>query len=252
MILPLDAHAHIEPDIAPAELVALRSCIVAVTRTLKEYEATRSRSDQFVVWGAGCHPGLVREVRAFSASRMKDAIATTPVVGEIGLDRSARTPIEAQLTALRGVLALATDTPRVLSIHSYRATDLVLRELREFRPHAAILHWWLGTPEQTEAALEVGAYFSVNASQASKWESLRLVPLDRVFLETDHPFGDRSASQPRRPGNITMPEGVTAGVLGVSPDALRLQTWRNLRTMVERLSLVEMFPREFQVQFLAA
>ena len=45
MILPLDTHAHIEPDIAPAELVALRSCIVAVTRTLSEYETTRSRSD---------------------------------------------------------------------------------------------------------------------------------------------------------------------------------------------------------------
>jgi Tat protein secretion system quality control protein TatD with DNase activity len=87
---------------------------------------------------------------------MKDAIATTPIVGEIGLDSSARTPIQAQLTALRGVLALTVDTPRVLSIHSYRATDLVLRELCEFRPLTAILHWWLGTPQQTETALEAG------------------------------------------------------------------------------------------------
>lgn len=252
MILPLDTHAHIEPDIAPAELVALRSCIIAVTRTLNDYETTLSRSDPCVIWGAGCHPGLVREVKSFSASRMKDAIATTPVIGEVGLDGSARTPIEAQLTALRGVLALAAETPRVLSIHSYGATDLVLHELREFRPHAAILHWWLGTPEQTEAALETGACFSVNTSQVKKWASLRLVPLDRVFLETDHPFGDRSGSQPRRPGNITTPESMAAEVLGVSPDELRLQTWRNLRTMVERLSLVEMFPRDFQVQFLAA
>jgi TatD DNase family protein len=140
----------------------------------------------------------------------------------------------------------------VLSIHSYRATDLVLRELCEFRPRAAILHWWLGTPEQTEAALEAGAYFSVNASQATKWESLSLVPLDRVLLETDHPFGDRSESQPRRPGKVRKPEDLTARVLGVSPDALRRQTWCNLRRMAERLSLVEMFPREFQVQFLAA
>jgi len=251
MILSLDTHAHIKPDIAPSELLTLRSCIVAVTRTLNEFEATLSRSDPSVVWGAGCHPGLVREVNAFSASRMRDAIASTPVVGEVGLDGSARTPIEAQLTALRGVLALTTDAPRVLSIHSFRATDLVLRELREFRPQAAILHWWLGTPEQTEAALEAGAYFSVNASQVSKWESLRLIPLDRVLLETDHPFGDRSDPPPRRPGNVRKTECAAAGVLGVSPDALRVQSWRNLRSMAESLSLVEMFPREFQVQFLA-
>lgn len=252
MILPLDTHAHIKPDIEPMDLVALRSCIIAVTRTLTEYDTTRSRSDPSIVWAAGCHPGLVREVRAFSASRMRDAILTTPVVGEIGLDGSARTPIEAQLSAFRGVLALTADTPRVLSIHSYQATDLVLHELHEFRPHAAILHWWLGTPEQTESAIEAGAYFSVNASQAAKWESLRVVPLDRVLLETDHPFGDRSGLQPRRPGNVKTPEVAVADVLDVSPDALRAQTWRNLRSMADRPSLVEMFPREFQIQFLAA
>ncbi len=140
MILPLDAHAHIEPGIAPAELA--------------------------VVWGAGCHPGLVREVKSFSASRMRDAIATTPVIGEVGLDGAARTPMESQLATLRGILAVASDAPRLLSVHSYQATDLVVRELREFRPDAAILHWWLGSPAETEAAVEAGAYFSVNASQA--------------------------------------------------------------------------------------
>ncbi len=251
MILPLDTHAHIEPDIAPAELVALRSCVVAVTRTFVEYARTRERLDPSVVWGAGCHPGLAREVKGFSASRMKDAISTTPIIGEVGLDGAARTPMESQLATLRGVLTLATDTPRVLSIHSYRATDLVLRELREFRPDAAILHWWLGSPEETEAAVETGAYFSVNASQAKKWESLRLVPLDRLLLETDHPFGDRSESQPRRPGNLSKPESTVSAERSISPDALRRQTWRNLKTIAEKLTLVEMFPREFQVQFLA-
>jgi TatD DNase family protein len=252
MILPLDTHAHIETDIAPSELVALRSCVVAVTRTLSEYANTRRRLDPSVVWGAGCHPGLAREVRSFSALRMKDAIATTPVIGEVGLDGAARTPMESQLTALRGVLKVTAEIPRVLSLHSYRATGLVVRELREFRPDAAILHWWLGSPEETEAAVEAGAYFSVNASQAKKWKNLRLVPLDRILLETDHPFGDRSESQPQRPGNLSKPESAVSAEFSISPNALRRQTWRNLKTIAERLNLVEMFPRDFQVQFLAA
>ena len=166
---------------------------------------------------------------------MKEAIATTPVVGEVGLDGSARTPIDSQLAALRGILRVVADSPRLLSLHSYRATDLVLRELQEFHPPGAILHWWLGTPAETEAAVQAGAYFSVNASQARKWESLRLVPLDRVLLETDHPFGDRSEAQPRRPGNVTKPEHAVAAALGLTPDALRVQTWRNLRTLAGEL-----------------
>lgn len=251
MILPLDAHAHIEPGIESAELAALRSCVVAVTRTLSEYATTRERTDRSVVWGAGCHPGLAREVKSFSPSRMRDAIATTPVIGEIGLDGTARTPMESQLTAVRGILKVASDTPRLLSVHSYRATDLVVRELREFRPAAAILHWWLGSPAETEAAVEAGAYFSVNTSQARSWKSLRLVPLDRLLLETDHPFGDRSESPPRRPGNLAKGESAVSATFSVSPDALRHQTWRNLKAISEKLNLVEMFPREFQVQFLA-
>ncbi len=252
MIPPLDMHAHIEPDIAPEELVALRSCVVAVTRTLDEYQGAQQRSDSSVVWGAGCHPGLARAVKGFSKSRMVDAIASTPIIGEVGLDGAARTPMEAQLTALRGVLALSSETPRLLSMHSYKATELVLRELQHFRPEAAILHWWLGTPEETDAAVGAGAYFSVNASQANKWTSLRRIPPDRLFLETDHPFGDRAERAARRPGNLSRPEAAVSAAMGMSADALRLQTWRNLKALAERLSLVEMFPRNFQVQFLAA
>lgn len=251
MIPPLDMHAHIKPDIAPAELIALRSCVVAMTRTFDEYRKAQTRTDPSVVWGVGCHPGLIREVRGFSAARMKEAITSTPVIGEVGLDGAVRTPMEAQVEALRAVLVLSSDMPRLLSLHSYRATDLVLRELRQFRPEAAVLHWWLGTPEETESAIAAGAYFSVNASQAKKWNSLRLVPAERILLETDHPFGDKSERAPRRPGNLTRPEASVAAVFGMSAESLRLLTWRTLKALADRLSLLELFPRDFQVQFLA-
>lgn len=251
MILPLDAHAHIEPGIRPGELDALRACVIAVTRTLGEYAQTRGRPDRSVVWGAGCHPGLAREIKGFSATRLREAIESTPVIGEVGLDGAARTPMDAQVEALRGILAVASDTPRLLSIHSYRATSLVARELREFQPPAAIVHWWLGSPGDTEAALEAGAYFSVNASQARSWKSLHLVPLDRLLLETDHPFGDRTESQPRRPGNLARSESAVSAALSLAPETLRRQTWRNLKTVSEKLGLAEMFPQDFQVQFLA-
>jgi hypothetical protein len=39
--------------------------------------------------------------------------------------------------------------------------------------------------------------------------------------------------------------------LGLTPVGLRVQTWRHLKVLVDELFLAEMFPREFQVQFLA-
>ena len=94
--------------------------------------------------------------------------------------------------------------------------------------------------------------FSVNASQARSWKSLRLVPADRLLLETDYPFGDRSESPPRRPGNLARSETAVSTALSMSPDALRRRTWSNLKDIAETLNLVEMFSRDFQVQLLAA
>ena len=252
MIPALDMHAHIEPTIAASELVALNACVVAMTRRLDEFDAARSRSDPSTIWGVGCHPGLVREVRHYDGGRMRDAIRSTAVIGEVGLDGVARTPLAEQTRVLRSVLEMSSDTPRLLSMHSYRATDQLLELLTSYQPQGTILHWWLGSPEATEAALEVGAYFSINASQAAKWPSLRLVPADRVFLETDHPFGDRSERGGRRPGTLTSAEAAVAQTLKLSVDALRRQTWRNLRTLCEDLALIELLPRAFQIQLLAA
>lgn len=250
-MLPLDTHAHIEPNIAADDLATLRACVIAVTRTIDDYETTLNRTDPSVVWAVGCHPGLAKAVRACSPSRLRDAIQTTPVVGETGLDGAARTKPDEQLAAFRQVLEVTADSPRLLSIHSYRATDLVLRELQTFRPQGAILHWWLGTPSETETAVELGALFSVNASQARRWSGLDQVPTERLLPETDHPFGDKSEAQPRRPGNTTVVENTLSKRLGVSPDDLRDQMWRNLLRTVDSLNLAEMFPDHFQRQFLA-
>jgi hypothetical protein len=72
------------------------------------------------------------------------------------------------------------------------------------------------------------------------------------WLVGAHPFGDRSETPPRRPGNLARSEIAVSTALGVSPDALRRQTWSHLKAVAETLDLVEMFPRDFQVQLIAA
>ena len=47
----LDAHAHIAPDVTRSQLNELgRAHIFAMTRTLDEAEAVRTRDDEAVTW----------------------------------------------------------------------------------------------------------------------------------------------------------------------------------------------------------
>lgn len=182
MLTPLDMHAHIEPGIAPQELDRLGACIVAVTRSLAEYADVAARNDHSVVWGVGCHPGLAKAVGSFSRDAFRAALASAPVVGEVGLDGSAKVPLAAQQAVFDDVMSVLGQTPRIVSVHSYRATRQVLNTIESHRPKGVVLHWWLGDEVETQAALDLGAYFSVNAAQATKWSALGSRPENQALI----------------------------------------------------------------------
>src|SRR5690606_16037122 len=55
----LDAHAHIAPDVTPAQIAALgQSVVFAMTRSLHEARQVKNRRDSTLVWGIGVHPGV--------------------------------------------------------------------------------------------------------------------------------------------------------------------------------------------------
>jgi TatD DNase family protein len=252
MLAPLDMHAHIEPGIAPSELDRLGACVVAVTRTLAEYEQVVGRRDRSVLWAPGCHPGLARSLREFSPEAFATLTASAAVVGEVGLDGSARVPLSRQREVFEDVVRTLLDQPRLASVHSYRATAHVLEILERHQPIGVVLHWWLGDERETRRAVALGAYFSVNASQVSHWSAIHAVPPDRLLTETDHPFGDRREHPPRRPGNVATVERALSAVLGVRVDEVRKLVWRNLRGLVDNLQVNDLLPHRFQVQLLAA
>lgn len=253
MLIPLDMHAHIEPSISPVELDRLGACIVAVTRSIAEYaDVAQRRRDRSVVWGVGCHPGLARALRSFSRDSFRAALASAAVIGEVGLDGTGKVPLATQQSVFEDVLGALVETPRIVSVHSYRATTQVLDTIERHRSRGVILHWWLGNEQETSRAISLGAYFSVNASQAVKWPTLRAVPRDRLLTETDHPFGDRRETLPRQPGNIGMVERRLGEIIGLSTEDVRRLAWQNLGRLVDQLQLHEFLPHDFQVQLLAA
>ncbi len=243
----IDLHAHIEADIAAADLLELGSLVFAATRSLDEAERALDRSDHWTIWGVGCHPGLLGAHKAFASGRFAKLLSRTPYVSEVGLDGTSRVPLEIQHATFAAILTAVQATPRITSIHSYAATDAVLDCLTDRPIRGAVLHWWLGELEQTERAVELGCYFSINAAMLRLPELIRLLPLDRVFAETDHPFGDRSAGRGRRPGNVDSVEAVVARVHGLDEDEVRRVIWHNLADLVRLTRCGLLLPRPVRV-----
>ncbi|MEU3458565.1 TatD family hydrolase [Streptomyces sp. NPDC006733] len=244
---PIDMHAHIEPDISPGDLLELGSLIFAATRSLDEAERVLKRSDPWTIWGVGCHPGLVGAQKAFDAARFAELIARTPYVSEVGLDGKSRVPLDTQQATLDAVLAALQQNPRLTSIHSFAAIDVTLECLTARPIHGPVLHWWLGNEAQTKRAVELGCYFSVNASMLRKPKLLASLPLDRVLPETDHPFGDRSSGQGRRPGKVDDVERALAQIHVLDPEGVRKETWRNFAQLVRSTKCGTLLPRPVRV-----
>jgi TatD DNase family protein len=157
-------------------------------------------------------------------------------IGETGLDYDRlRSPILAQLANLRRNLRLAAETgkPAILHCRSVEgereAQDALLAELRSFgrQPPPVLIHSFSGPVDYAEAMLELGAAISFSGlvfrrGEEASADVARLVPVDRLLVETDSPF----LSPPGAPRARNEPEwvAVTARWLadqrGVPPEVL--------------------------------
>lgn len=249
---PLDAHAHIDPAIAPAELVKLQAVVFAVTREPREWEVARQRDDRTTAWGIGCHPGLPAAIDAFDPDQFAEAVAEAPLVGEVGIDGRSKVPIARQSDVLDHILAIVGANPRPVSLHSVSAADAVLDALRKRPVPGAILHWWRGSAAQTRTAVDMGCFFSLNGAEVKNPKVLDLLPRDRVLTETDFPHSRRSDRAAARPGQVGTIETALAASWGVDRYGVRAQVWTNLRALLDDSGAVGRMPRDVKKALLTA
>ncbi len=237
----LDAHAHLAPDVTPAQVRQLGHChVFAVTRTLAEAAHVQDHPAPTITWGLGVHPGVTRARNSFDLRLFKQLIKRFALVGEVGIDARAGHR-EQQSAIFRAVLRICADEPVLLSIHSSGATSTVLDLLTE-QPHpGVILHWWNPSdPRDLDRALKAGAYFSVNAAMDA--ETLTRIPITKVLTETDFPAPKVNA---RHPGDIAPIEERLASIHGITPAAMRATAWTNLHNLATRCGAIERLPNAF-------
>lgn len=152
------------------------------------------------VWATvGVHPHDAAKADGRTIGRMRE-MSTHPKVigiGEIGLDyHYDHSPREVQRRVFVEQLALAEEFKLPITIHTREAWDDTLALLRTHWAPAGlpgIMHCFTGTAEQAQACLEMGFYISMAGVVTFKRndelrEAAKVVPADRLLVETDAPF----------------------------------------------------------------
>ena len=143
-----------------------------------------------------------RATRSALRSRRDRTAGGDPLVvaiGETGLDyHYDNSPRAAQIESLRAHVAIAARLGRPLVIHCRDAYDDLQRVLREESSSAprGVVHCFTGTAAEARLMLDLGFALSFSGivtfkSADSLREAARVVPAERLLVETDAPFHSR-------------------------------------------------------------
>ena len=258
----VDSHAHLADPAFEPDRDALISrardagalgvvCIGESVEAARRASAIAARHPGFIWSTAGVHP---HDAAAFDATAdlesLRELVAGGAVaVGECGLDyHYDHSPRDAQRRAFSAQLALAADLARPVVVHTREAED----DTRDMLVEAAaagvrgVLHCYTGSAALAEAALAAGWMISFSGIITfRKWTDealLRLVPDDRLLVESDSPYlapvpyrGRRNepawvrhtlerlatvrGTDPVRLGEYTLANAARLFALAVTPDA---------------------------------
>lgn len=264
-----DSHCHLNfPELRqqlPAVLDAMAAAQVdralCICTTMEEFDDVHALArDHAHLWATvGVHPDN-EDVIEPSLQDLLDGAARPKVVGigETGLDyyrlgERSQADMEWQRERFRVHIRAARQTGLPLVIHTRSASDDTLDILREeggfgsgsgdaAAPARGVFHCFTETAEVARAALELDFYISFSGiltfrNAADLRETARLVPLERLLIETDSPY---LAPVPYR-GKVNTPALVpyvavqVAELKGLPVEAVAEATSRNFERLFQRV-----------------
>jgi TatD DNase family protein len=207
----IDTHVHInfdafEPDL---DAIAVRWREAGVVRLVhscvepSEFTQIRNLADRFpeLSFAVGLHPLDVGELWSAESEseilRLAQSDSRVVAIGETGLDFFKAENRSAQIEAFRTQLAIAKQLDLPVIIHCRDAAEAMAEVVQDFWRSSGqvrgVMHCWGGTPEETQWFLDLGFYVSFSGTVTFKnakqiHESAKLVPSDRILVETDCPF----------------------------------------------------------------
>jgi TatD DNase family protein len=254
----IDSHCHLADEKFADDLDAVIQraqdagvlgalCILSVGDEKESSAAARVRALwPAVQFSTGVHPhnagtfaGRIGDV----STSLRGAIDRegARAIGEIGLDYHYDfSPRDVQRDVFAAQLDEAHARALPVVIHTREATEDTFQILREAGPGLrGVFHCFTGDVRMAKAVLDLGFYISlagiVTFPKADELrEVAKIVPEDRLLVETDSPYLAPIPFRGKRnePGLVARVVEVVAGVRSVAPDDLAQQTVRNFEAFL--------------------
>jgi TatD DNase family protein len=205
----IDSHCHLDfPDLAPERDVVVARAraanvarMVTISTKVSEFAMICALAEAYseVYCTVGTHPESAAEETWVSTGHLCD-LANHPKcvgIGEAGLDyHYDKVPRDIAKAVFRTHIAAARQSTLPLIIHTRDAdgdTAAILSDEAGKGPFTGLLHCFTATRMLAEIALSLGLYISFSGVLTfKKAESLReiarIVPMERLLVETDAPF----------------------------------------------------------------
>ncbi len=216
MIL-IDSHCHIDGPLfdVDRDAVVARAREAGVTAMLNvgsgdphsdDFRRAVAVAEQYEnVWASvGVHPHDARAYDDAAEAHLVELAKTSDKViawGEIGLDYYYdHSPRDVQREVFRRQIRCARHLDLPIIVHSRDANDDTVEILKDEFPEWAgsapspgVMHCFGGTPEMAQALMEIGFYISFAGNVTFKKaenlrDAARVVPPDRLLVETDCPY----------------------------------------------------------------
>lgn len=212
----IDVHTHINNDYDAIKSVHAH-----------DFMADKIPQNQFFT--SGIHPWFAdSKVSDSFVAKAKDYLSKNFIaIGECGLDRAKGPDLDIQMEVFEQQLMLANELQLPVIIHQVKSISDIIPFLKKYNSLSYILHAYYGNEIQTRQLLNLNVWFSFGESllqvNSKLKKSLSIIPVDRLFLETD----DTEIS-------IESLYKEMAVVKNVNMDVLQFQVNRNFEAVFKR------------------
>lgn len=206
----VDTHVHINFDsfdvdrdeVAAAWRKAGVAHLVHSCVEPAEFDKIKSITQRYpeVSMAVGLHPLDMDKWTPTTADQISQLAKTEPkvvAIGEMGLDFFKADDRAVQSEAFLAQLKIAQSLDLPVIIHCRDAADEMAQLMESFFETEGrvrgVMHCWTGNPEETQRFLDLGFFVSFSGivtfkSAKQVQASAKMVPSDRILVETDCPF----------------------------------------------------------------
>lgn len=246
-----DTHAHIDDEAFDADREELIkrisasdvSTFVNVAYSLESAKRSVALANEhdFIYAAVGIHPHEAATIQEDQMDVLRELSKDKKVVaiGEIGLDYYYNlAPKEVQKFWFKRQIQLAEELQLPYIVHSRDASMDTLDVIKENTKNTGfVLHCYSQSAEMVKNYVNLGGYISFagpitfkNASNLR--EALKVVPLDKLLVETDSPYLTPVPKRGKRndPTNVELVAGACAEILNVTYEELCQITTTNAKT----------------------